>query len=261
MTIRLGVETDTDDAEGAVTATCDAAASAAVTAAVVGDALAQFRGRSSRRPPPTAALKRDGRPLYAYARAGEPVEVAAARRRRPRARADPLRRARGRPAARPLLQGDVRPRAGARPRPGARRGRATSRRCAGHGRVRSRSLQARPLPEILEALVRSSRGSGAADASAGSCSSPSRRAARICPSTGSTKRRPGTFGLASASPGSWRLAARRSRRVCLLDPAGDLIAVAEPRPDGLVKTLRVFGASQLAKNDHKTNQQTAEKPS
>ena len=35
-------------------------------------------------------------------------------------------------------------------------------------------------------------------------------------------------------------------RVCLLDPAGNLIAVAEPRPDGLVKTLRVFGASPRA---------------
>jgi hypothetical protein len=32
-------------------------------------------------------------------------------------------------------------------------------------------------------------------------------------------------------------------RVCLVDPDGDLIAVAEPRPDGLVRTLRVFHAS------------------
>ena len=38
-------------------------------------------------------------------------------------------------------------------------------------------------------------------------------------------------------------------RVCLLDPTGDLIAVAEPRPDGLVKTLRVFGASQLRRTN------------
>jgi tRNA pseudouridine55 synthase len=51
VTIRLGVETDTDDAEGAVTVTHDAAAVAAVTAAIVGDALAQFRGANEQTPP------------------------------------------------------------------------------------------------------------------------------------------------------------------------------------------------------------------
>ena len=76
VTIRFGVETDTDDSEGAVTATCDPGALAAVTAAVVGDALGQFRGPIEQAPPAYAAIKRDGRPLYSYARAGESIEVA-----------------------------------------------------------------------------------------------------------------------------------------------------------------------------------------
>jgi tRNA pseudouridine55 synthase len=43
---------------------------------------------------------------------------------------------------------------------------------------------------------------------------------------------------------AWTAATQASAepRVCLVDPAGDLIAVAEPRPDGLVRTLRVFHA-------------------
>jgi tRNA pseudouridine55 synthase len=32
-----------------------------------------------------------------------------------------------------------------------------------------------------------------------------------------------------------------ARRLCLLDPAGALVAVAEPRLDGTARTLRVFG--------------------
>jgi len=32
-------------------------------------------------------------------------------------------------------------------------------------------------------------------------------------------------------------------RVCVIDPAGALVAVAEPRADGLARTLRVFGQS------------------
>jgi tRNA pseudouridine55 synthase len=77
VTIRLGVETDTDDSEGAVTATCDPGALSAVTAGVVGDALGRFRGPIEQAPPAYAAIKRDGRPLYSYARAGESIEVAA----------------------------------------------------------------------------------------------------------------------------------------------------------------------------------------
>jgi tRNA pseudouridine55 synthase len=69
-TMRLGVTTDSGDAEGAVIAErpvgCDDAAIAAACAAFVGE-IAQV-------PPMHSALKRDGRPLYEYARAGVVLE-------------------------------------------------------------------------------------------------------------------------------------------------------------------------------------------
>jgi tRNA pseudouridine55 synthase len=72
-TMRLGVTTDTGDAEGAVllarTVDCDDAAIAAACAA--------FQGAIAQVPPMHSALKRDGRPLYAYARAGVTLERAA----------------------------------------------------------------------------------------------------------------------------------------------------------------------------------------
>jgi len=70
----LGVETDTDDATGAVTARADAGA---VDEAAVRAALPPFRGAISQVPPSYSALKRAGRALYDYARAGEAVEIAA----------------------------------------------------------------------------------------------------------------------------------------------------------------------------------------
>lgn len=74
-TIRLGVETDTADAEGRVTArrpvTVDEAAIEAV--------LARFRGEIAQVPPMHSALKREGRPLYELARQGIEVERAARR--------------------------------------------------------------------------------------------------------------------------------------------------------------------------------------
>ena len=70
--ITLGVATDTGDAEGEPIARrevrCDAAAFAAAAAA--------FVGRIEQVPPMHSALKRDGRPLYDYARAGLAVERA-----------------------------------------------------------------------------------------------------------------------------------------------------------------------------------------
>jgi tRNA pseudouridine55 synthase len=72
-TMRLGVETDSGDAEGAVVAErpvdCDDAAIAAACAA--------FEGDIEQVPPMHSALKRDGRPLYAYAREGVVLERAA----------------------------------------------------------------------------------------------------------------------------------------------------------------------------------------
>jgi tRNA pseudouridine55 synthase len=74
VTVCLGVETDTDDADGTVTARQEAAA---VDAAAVRVALAPFRGTIQQVPPIYSALKRAGRPLYEYARAGEAVTIEA----------------------------------------------------------------------------------------------------------------------------------------------------------------------------------------
>jgi tRNA pseudouridine55 synthase len=68
----FGVETDTYDAEGAVTARAD---TAHVTEATVRAALPAFRGAIRQLPPRFSALKLRGRPLYDYARAGEEVEI------------------------------------------------------------------------------------------------------------------------------------------------------------------------------------------
>ncbi|MPV55999.1 tRNA pseudouridine(55) synthase TruB [Burkholderia sp. HI2761] len=69
-TMRLGQRTATGDAEGDVIDTrpveCDRAA--------VEAALARFTGEIVQVPPMYSALKRDGKPLYEYARAGQTVE-------------------------------------------------------------------------------------------------------------------------------------------------------------------------------------------
>ncbi|WP_235837841.1 tRNA pseudouridine(55) synthase TruB [Chitinasiproducens palmae] len=71
--VRLGVTTDTGDAEGQAVLQRDVTCTAADVHAV----LPRFRGAIEQVPPMYSALKRDGRPLYAYARAGETVERAA----------------------------------------------------------------------------------------------------------------------------------------------------------------------------------------
>ncbi len=63
---RLGVRTDTADAEGQVLET----RSVAVSRGQVEAAMARFRGDILQVPPMHSALKRDGRPLYEYARQG-----------------------------------------------------------------------------------------------------------------------------------------------------------------------------------------------
>jgi tRNA pseudouridine55 synthase len=70
-TLRFGVETDTLDAEGTEVAR---APLGALDAAAIEAALTGFRGEISQIPPMYSALKRDGRPLHSYARAGEEVE-------------------------------------------------------------------------------------------------------------------------------------------------------------------------------------------
>jgi len=65
-TIRLGVTTSTGDAEGQVLATREPT----VTLAEVERVVPGFVGEIEQVPPMHSALKKDGRPLYAYARAG-----------------------------------------------------------------------------------------------------------------------------------------------------------------------------------------------
>jgi tRNA pseudouridine55 synthase len=69
-TLRLGVTTDTADAEGRVLATRPVA----VTELQWRTATADFRGEIEQIPPMYSALKRDGKPLYEYARAGIELE-------------------------------------------------------------------------------------------------------------------------------------------------------------------------------------------
>jgi tRNA pseudouridine55 synthase len=65
-TVRLGQTTTTGDLEGEVTMTRPVAA----TRTDIEEALAQFRGEILQTPPMYSALKRDGKPLYEYARQG-----------------------------------------------------------------------------------------------------------------------------------------------------------------------------------------------
>ncbi len=74
-TVQLGVTTDTADAEGIVLESRPVAA----TRSDVEAALAAFVGEIEQVPPMYSALKRDGKPLYEYARAGIEVERAARR--------------------------------------------------------------------------------------------------------------------------------------------------------------------------------------
>ena len=71
--IALGSTTTTGDAEGEVVERYPVSA----TRAEVERVLAGFRGEGVQVPPMYSALKRDGRPLYEYARAGQSVERAA----------------------------------------------------------------------------------------------------------------------------------------------------------------------------------------
>jgi len=71
-TIRLGITTDSADAEGQVLATRPVH----VTQAQVEAVLSRFCGELMQVPPMHSALKRDGKPLYEYARQGITVERA-----------------------------------------------------------------------------------------------------------------------------------------------------------------------------------------
>ena len=72
-TMQLGVTTTTGDPEGDVLEVRPVS----VTNTQIEAALAQFRGQIEQVPPMYSALKRDGKPLYEYARAGVTLERAA----------------------------------------------------------------------------------------------------------------------------------------------------------------------------------------
>ena len=72
-TVRLGIETDTGDAEGTHIAT----APVDVSEDAIRVAIGRLTGEIEQIPPMYSALKRDGKPLYEYARAGIEVERAA----------------------------------------------------------------------------------------------------------------------------------------------------------------------------------------
>ena len=69
-TIRLGVTTTTGDPEGEVLETREVS----VERAQIESVLDKFRGPIDQVPPMYSALKRDGKPLYAYAREGKTLE-------------------------------------------------------------------------------------------------------------------------------------------------------------------------------------------
>ncbi len=73
FTIRFGEETDTLDAEGAVIARSDVMPSLTAVEAI----LPRFTGPIAQVPPAYSALKIDGKPAYARARAGETLEMKA----------------------------------------------------------------------------------------------------------------------------------------------------------------------------------------
>lgn len=73
-TIRLGVTTTTDDAEGSVVATADASG---VSDAALAAALGALTGHISQVPSAVSAIKVGGKRAYARARAGESVELSA----------------------------------------------------------------------------------------------------------------------------------------------------------------------------------------
>ena len=73
-TIRLGVSTDTDDADGQTVATVDASS---LDSARIAEQIAHLTGRISQVPSTYSAIKVDGRRAYDLARAGEDVQLKA----------------------------------------------------------------------------------------------------------------------------------------------------------------------------------------
>ncbi len=71
-TFRFGIETNTYDTEGEVTSTSKVGPDLEQK---IRQEIGQFLGKIHQVPPIYSAIKKDGKPLYAYARSGETVEV------------------------------------------------------------------------------------------------------------------------------------------------------------------------------------------
>jgi tRNA pseudouridine55 synthase len=228
VTLRLGVETDTYDAAGAVTATADASA---IDEARVRAALPAFTGAIEQRPPMYSALKREGRPLYDYARAGETVEVAA--------RAVTVHEL--------ALVGWGGPEAV-----------ALRVRCSKGTYVRSLAFdlgRALGVGAHVTVLRRTRSGpfalAGAVPLDEALAALPAGTAPLVrledvlapmprCSVDAATAR-----ALEQGKKLPWEaLGGAPEGRVQVLRPDGRLLAVAVPRPDGTVQTLRVFGVAQ-----------------
>jgi tRNA pseudouridine55 synthase len=240
VTVRLGVETDTDDADGAPTASQDARA---VGEAAIRAALDRFRGTIQQVPPVYSALKRNGRPLYDYARAGVPVMAA------PRSvvvHALELTRFDG-PDAVGLR---VRCSKGTYIRSIARDlGRALG--VGAHvttlRRTRSGPFsidEARPLADVVAAISESR----VSDLPIVTPASALRHLAQrtVTLETASDLRIGRRVPWERITPDPTQVA---ETLVCVVDGAGQLVAVAERRPDGLARTIRVFGRGPAAPSE------------
>ena len=73
-TIRLGISTNTDDAEGEVVSTTDASS---LTSAAIAEGVAALTGRIAQVPSTFSAIKIDGRRAYDLARSGQDVQLKA----------------------------------------------------------------------------------------------------------------------------------------------------------------------------------------
>lgn len=75
-TLKLGIETDTQDSTGSVTAVAEVRAFPPRT---IADAVKKFEGQIEQHPPVFSALKHKGTPLYRLARQGRPIQKPARR--------------------------------------------------------------------------------------------------------------------------------------------------------------------------------------
>ncbi len=75
-TIRLGVATDTEDADGEITEVAGSEAVSAITPAEVQGVVPQFIGEIDQVPSAVSAIKVNGKPAYRRVRDGEQVELA-----------------------------------------------------------------------------------------------------------------------------------------------------------------------------------------